>query len=46
MNSILELTLNSNSGIDFRKSVGIGMGIDFVGITELILLIFTPYIDY
>ena len=48
VNSIseLELTINSNSGIgiDFRKLIGIridcfGIGIDFVGIIDLILLI-------
>ena len=50
VNSIpeLELTLSSNSriGIDFRKSVGIGIfffiGIDVFGIIDLILLIFIP----
>ena len=33
---------HSGIGIDFQKSVGIGIGIDFVGIIDLILLIFTP----
>ena len=53
----LELTLNSSSGIgiDFRKLVGIGMiffidffgiGIGFVGIIDLILLIFTLIFTY
>ena len=49
VNSIpeLELTLNSNSGIgiDFQRSIRIDfffIGIDFVGVIDLILLIFTP----
>ena len=58
VNSIpeFELTLNSSSGIgiDFKKKflIGIflfyvlGIGIDFVGIIDLILLIFTLIFTY
>ena len=53
----LELTLNSNSGIgiDFKKKnywnffskiFFFGIGIDFVGIIDLILLIFTIIFTY